>query len=487
MGKILNKNKIEEMHNIALRILEKVGVIFESDRAIKTFSKHGAKVDGNRVFIPSNLVEETYKAIPKSVQFNSEELAGGIQNATALGSVPAILDDETGKIRRANIHDVVKICKLIQTNPLYKSTHNSIEFPDGNDSKNVLLGQASLWLRFSDKSNFASGFRAFATPNSNKSAYQEQRDLVQFIRRFHGGKDHINLSQSYCPTSPLLFDSEVLENLFASIDEDVPVCISPSTSTGVSGPVRLMDITLMDIALAVAGLVLCQLERAGMSVNVYSASCMADLRSMQPSVSSAESTYIICMTYEYFEHFDIPSGVGINISDSAKVDYQAGFETAFSTLTPLLATNVSNFDAYTGNMAAWFAGSFEKMILDEDTINMYNRFLRGVDTTIKPDFFEEIEEGVNQKSFMLCSSIEDYRNEHYMTTMFQKFGSSESLPREKVDIKYKAREEIHRRLENYVEPEKTLEQKKMLQEYLPTAYKFDFQIDLQPLIMLQIP
>ena len=61
---ILTKTQIEKVHQTSLRILEEIGLDFGYPPALEVLKKGGAKVDGQRVFFPPQLVENQIKKAP---------------------------------------------------------------------------------------------------------------------------------------------------------------------------------------------------------------------------------------------------------------------------------------------------------------------------------------------------------------------------------------------------------------------------------------
>ena len=79
----LTQADIELIHENSLRILEEVGVVMQYAPALEVFRKHGAKVDGETVYIPRALVEKSIDSAPseftlyardpkRNVVFNTE-------------------------------------------------------------------------------------------------------------------------------------------------------------------------------------------------------------------------------------------------------------------------------------------------------------------------------------------------------------------------------------------------------------------------------
>ncbi|MFC1877577.1 trimethylamine methyltransferase family protein, partial [Thermodesulfobacteriota bacterium] len=62
---LLNKETIESIYEKATDILATVGVEFDLDTALEMFKKHGAKVEGKKVFISPSLLKTALDSLPR--------------------------------------------------------------------------------------------------------------------------------------------------------------------------------------------------------------------------------------------------------------------------------------------------------------------------------------------------------------------------------------------------------------------------------------
>ena len=60
-----------KIHEAALTILEKVGVVFHSRDAVDIFQHHGIKTDGNYVFIGSHAVQKALDSAPSEFRLQA--------------------------------------------------------------------------------------------------------------------------------------------------------------------------------------------------------------------------------------------------------------------------------------------------------------------------------------------------------------------------------------------------------------------------------
>ena len=88
----LNNEEIKEMHNASLRILERTGVVVHLPEVVEMLKEAGCQVsDGNRVRIPSHLVEEAIQNTPQTVSIYNRK-----------GELALLLEDNKSFWRSAN-------------------------------------------------------------------------------------------------------------------------------------------------------------------------------------------------------------------------------------------------------------------------------------------------------------------------------------------------------------------------------------------------
>lgn len=66
--KFMSPNDIQMIHEYTLKVLGEIGIIFESERALEVFKQHGARVDGETVYISEQLLHEALKTAPSEFE-----------------------------------------------------------------------------------------------------------------------------------------------------------------------------------------------------------------------------------------------------------------------------------------------------------------------------------------------------------------------------------------------------------------------------------
>ena len=467
---LLNRETIESIYEKATDILATIGVEFEIDSAPELFKKNGARVEGKRVFISPSLLKTALDSLPKvkyTPTHNKRLVA-----ASPFSNAPMIIDDITGKIRRGNIRDAVKMYQLAETCDLYESINPGVSEPEGNDSEDQYIGQIAMMLKYSDKfPNIC--FRATKSNTKNSDVYNSAKRAIQLIKEIKGDDSTPVMGQGICPNAPLSYDEESLINLTVLVEEEQDITIFPCTLSFMTGPESLLGIVVHDIAICLAGVVYIQLLKPGTGVSFSNFSTMSDMRTMQPVYGSPESLHVQIMFYEVCLHFEMNCVLCGCLSDGTRNDYQAGFESCFTTLAPYYMTRVEEIWCYPGMMAGFAGASFNKMILDEELIINCNRILEDLNLAFDPMLKEKLIESLETKSFLTIGSPAIYRKEQRVSPIFDKKGIEiERTSSSEIPVDFNISKEIEKRCSAYILPDRNKAQIKQLQKYLPTQCKY---------------
>lgn len=468
MLKLLDKSAVEDLMDLCVEILETVGVKFQHDRALDLFRKAGASVEGVTVKIPHDLLERSLKLMPPAVyQPGERRVAAGAM----FGNVPIVYDEEKKIFRQVTVDDAIKVYQLVETSDLYESSNPSAVDPIGLTGEDLYVTQIAFYLKYSKK-YLANGLRSISKNAKNGNVYESARQGFRLVRDFYETYDEPVVDQTVCPMPPLGYDRESLDNLFATLDEEQNLGICPCSLTGLTGPSSLYELVAHDAAMALAGVVLAQLVRPGVSVGLSDSSGATNMRTMQPTYGSVEATLIQCMFFEFCTYYNISCSLCGTLCDSPVPDYAAGVETMLSTFLPYYYSDIDNIWCNPGDVSGWRCGSFEKAILDEETMRNINRAFRPLTASVEKNFMERLAQAKEQGNFLTGRTPREYRRDHYLSTIFSKHGVPQADSSKDADVSYVIHREIESRLQQYRLPERTPEQKKLLNKYLPTEYRY---------------
>lgn len=457
---MLNKNEIQNIYQMAVDVMEKSGIVFESEKALSIFRDHGVNVEGNRVYITQKQTEEYLDLMPK---FEYESNAyKSIKAASPFLNSPMLYDEQSKKYARPKIKDVINAHIMSETSDFYEYANPGLIDPIDLKSEDNYLSQIALMLKFTAKP-INIGIRASLTSAKNGDVYASAKNAIQMVKQFYDTWEEPVLYQGVCPMSPLSYDRECMDNLNALVEEKQGVVLFPCTVSYMTGPETLKGIIVHDLALSLAGIVYVQLLSPGLEVALSEFSTMADIRSLQPSYGSPEYAHVQVMFYEVCRYLNINCSICGTTGDGKAVNYQSGAESMLSALLPFTLTELNEIWCYPGSMASFAGASFSKMVLDEETMRYLNKSLNKkyeLDQEI-PDKLEATKE---ENSFMMIGDMERYQEDHYLTDIFNKTSIAQENS-EYIDLKIK--EELDKRIAKYKLPELTKEQLKIIRPYLP--------------------
>lgn len=372
----LTEGELEKIHSTSMEIIEQKGVVLHNDKARKVFANSGAKVDGETVYIPRELVDETVARVPRKFILharnpNNNVVIGGNYSVLAPGyGAPWILDFEGGK-----------------RSPTYEDYINFTKLAGASDYLDVLGGVLVEPNDLPEASRHARMFYAGANYSDKPlmgSALGEKKaqEVIKMASILHGSDKTIDdrpiVISVINTTSPLKYDDRMLQALMTHARYNQPVIIASLIMAGSTGPVTVAGALTLQNVEVLTGIVLSQLVSPGTPVVYGSASTIVDMATGDLAVGSPEYAKFVGATAQLGRFYGIPCRGGGAITDSLIVDGQAGYESMMSFIFSI----VSGMDFVlhsAGLLKNYMAMSYEKFVLDEEILDMVGRFQQGLE------------------------------------------------------------------------------------------------------------
>ena len=178
------------------------------------------------------------------------------------------------------------------------------------------------------------------------------------------------------------------------------------------------------------------------------------------------------MVYELCLALGLYCSLSVTNSDAVAVDYQMGSEAAVTTLLPFLLTDIPEVWTYPGIMAGYSCASFDKMILDEDTVRNLEHALTQKMTVPTDQPEKELTEAFQYKNFLLLGNVSDYETDHYLPQIMDHRGVVKANAEKQHYLKEQIEKTIRERIESYTAPYRTEDQKKLINDLLPSSERF---------------
>jgi trimethylamine---corrinoid protein Co-methyltransferase len=373
---ILSKEDIQQIHDTAMKLLANVGVQFPYEPALAAFQKHGAKVDGKRVYLAEDQVMGALASVPKQFTIHARNpehdvVVGSGRPVLAPGyGAPFLVDAApsnggvVGK-RAPTIDDYVNLVKIAHALPNQDMSGHLIVEPAAASPEVQML---YAHMVHSDK--------AFIGSTVGKAGVQHTMDMARIL--FGADLDDkavcINLINSL---TPLGYSAEMLEALVAFAEVGQPLILAALAMAGSTAPITLAGTLATQTAELLAGIVLTQLINPGTPAVFGSTSTNIDMKSGALAIGSPELSQMILAHAQLARFYGLPSRSGGALTDASYPDAQAGFESMMSLLTTFNAG--VDFMLHAGGiLSSYLAFSYEKFILDDEMCGMVRRLHQGI-------------------------------------------------------------------------------------------------------------
>lgn len=381
--KVLELNDLERIHEESVKILEETGILFQHKEAKEIFKKHGAKIEGDIVYISKDLIDKALSTIPRSFYWygTKEEnkiLMGEGQERTHISpnnGCVFIQDLDNGK-RNGTIKDLDNVYKLCHHYSIVDIIGAVPVHPYDLEEKHKHLKITQSLLKNTD--------RPLIGVTWSKEEMERIFEMVELVSGKEGYLDtHATMGVSINPLSPLKFDDRGCETIIEFAKRNQPVFILPCAMSGVSAPISLMGTAVLINSEMLAGLALVQLTNPGCPCLYSPASTPANMRKASYITGSPEANIInIACIQLAKEIYHIPTRSMAGLTDAKVVDCQAGYET-MQNLFQLMCAKTDLINECLGVMDSIMTLSYEKFILDVEMMSRILRFMEGMDTSEK--------------------------------------------------------------------------------------------------------
>ncbi len=405
---LLSEHDLSQIHLTAMRLLDRVGVAFPQPAALQTFLQHGARVDGNRVFLTEAEVMDAIKSVPAEFTIRARNPSRNVtighgKSVFAPGyGAPFLVDAELGK-RAATLDDYHNLARLSHALPNQDVSGYLLVDPEGVPAAHLQMLYAHMI--HSDKPFIGSTAGARGAQQTLEMAH------ILFGGDLDGAPFTISLINSL---TPLGYSTEMLDVLVEYARARQPVLIAALAMSGSTGPVTLAGTLAMQTAELLAGIVLAQWISPGTPVVFGSTSSNIDMRSGALCIGSPELSQLIAAHAQLARYYGLPSRSGGALTDASYPDAQAGFESMMGLLTAV-NSGVDFILHSAGILSSFLAFSFEKFVLDDEMCGMVRRLHTGFSVSPESLAYDVVEQVGPGGNFLMA----DHTLEHCRTEFWQ--------------------------------------------------------------------
>jgi trimethylamine--corrinoid protein Co-methyltransferase len=365
---------LEELHLAALEILRRTGVDVLVEEARHLFQDAGAKLDGYRVRIPSDLIEWALQRAPSRIVLcdrhgNPSIYLEDTKAYYGTGSdTPNIIDLNTEERRPTVKADVAAVAKICDCLP-------NIDFVMSMGIACDINGAISDLHHFEAMVNNTKKPLICTSWNLDNC-----RDIVTMAEEVAGSPGALRQNPFMVmysePVSPLQLAKEPTQKILHMAEKGLPVICGTGKVGGSTCPVTLAGALAQGNAEALACLLLAQLKREGAPVIFGGERLHMDMSTTLCSYGAPEFIMSVAANAEMASYYRLPSWSYAGCSDSKSFDQQAAFECTMMSFLSALSGGNLNHDV--GYLDAGLTASFEMIIASDEFISMIKRVLGGI-------------------------------------------------------------------------------------------------------------
>jgi trimethylamine--corrinoid protein Co-methyltransferase len=464
---ILSKESLDAIHYATLEVLEKTGVIVESDKALRILEEAGCTVDYKKhiALIPPYVVEEALKKKPKkNVTIHARNRKNDFKQdgrniafcTDGCGSYT--LNPKTGTRRASTKKDVSTGARIADCLDVFGEYWPIVTAQDVPAHVRV-LHDLDAALNNTEKHV---EFETTMTP-------EEARFQIEIAASVVGGKEELRkrpiISSCHCTIAPLRHAKGPTEAAIEFAKAGVPVYFLPMPQAGATAPVTLAGSTVIANAESLSGLVIIQMVAPGAQMTYSSEASNFDMKALRWCAGSPECGLLTAVSCELAKYYEMPSSAAGFTTDAKVPGAQACYEKTVTGTLPVFV----GYDIVggLGLLDACTVFAPEQLIIDAEIAKMLLRLARGFevnDETLALDLIHKVGSGGHYLAEK--HTLEYLEKEHFMSEI------SDRDP-------YEAWKKAGSKTVVKAAGEKA---KKILEEHMPTPLEKDVQKEIEEII-----
>ena len=365
---VLTYEEVEAIHQATLRILGEVGIVLGQGEAREMLTGSGARVRGDRVLLPPDLVERSTTQCPHQVSCRGRggrtvTLGDGSMHWHNLGGARDVYDPRTGRRSPAVLQHVRDSARLLDA--LDNATTVTPFFtPQGVPGPLMSLAMYRHTLPNTTKPVHGPGVQTAA----------EVRLAVRMAAVIGPPAEVLTLSVS--PISPLTFPDGLVGAILDSARLGIPFAPLPCPTAGATAPMSLAGAVAQQNAEVLASVVLAQLAKPGLPITYCGRLAMMEPRTGASVWGGVELGLASAATVQVAHRYGLPVNVYGFSTNSHTLEIQSGYERALNAIVPAL-TGADELSGI-GEMAAGIAGSYAQTVCDDEIAASVHRLRRGI-------------------------------------------------------------------------------------------------------------
>jgi len=385
---LIDDNAIQRVHDASMHILGKLGIAFYDEEARAIMAAHGARVDGDMVYMDEALVMEYVAKAPAEFTqlarnpLNSVILGGQRSVFAPVYGPPFVADMDRGR-REATLVDFENFVKLAYLSPYIHHSGGTVVEPNDLPVPTRHLDMIYSHIKYSDK--------AFMGSVTDPANAQDSVDMAELVFGRQKMQEQPALLSLINVSSPRRYDDRMLGCLKVYAKARQAMIITPFLMAGAMSPASIAGTLALQNAEALAGIVLVQMISPGAPVVYGSFMTNLDLQSGATVFGSPESQLTLLAVAQMALRYNLPFRSGGTFTSAKIPDAQSGYESVQVMMPAILAQ--TNFVLHAaGWLESGLAAGYEKFVIDCELLGMAHKWARGIDFSDEGFAMDALEE-----------------------------------------------------------------------------------------------
>jgi trimethylamine--corrinoid protein Co-methyltransferase len=451
-AKILSSDEIREVDKGTSEILWNVGVSIASEKACQLLESAGARVDHKAgvARIPEDLVRKSVSsARERVVELFDRDGASSIRlegkrtyNISGFDATYT-LDSETGERRPSTKHDVEEFARLADALPNMHVVGTQAIPQDVPARSAELHAVEAILSNTSKHCHFSLSDAGIA------------RAVFEMIRHACGRRDLSSkppITSMASPTSPLRWEKNAIETLIETVTAGVPLHIISQPIAGITAPITLAGVLLLQNVETLAGLVVAQLLRPGTPVIYGFVPTVLDMREANAAIASPEGAIMRIASAQIAKHYGLPCLSAGPDTDAHVHDEQTAWEKAITGLSIYIGG--ADLMLNPGMFSSGLIVSYEQLVIDNEILGYIDRVVRGMRVTSDTLVLDLVRKVGHGGQFLKeAHTLKEFKNEYWIPDISSRAAFGRWTHKGGQDIVKSARQRARKLLSEHHPPE----------------------------------
>ena len=385
---VVNAEGVEQIHDLAMRIVERIGVDFRDAESLDIWKKTDAEIQGERVRVSRDTLMSLVDQAPSEYVHHARNpertvTVGGRSMVVSPSYGPPYIYDLEGKRRTATLEDLHNLQKL---NHMASSVHiagGPVVEPMDIPVPHRHLYMAYSGLKYSDKPIVG-----------NVTARERAEDTIEMCKIVFGEDFATN---NCCTTSlinansPLVWDATMLDALKVYAANNHAVMCSPFSMAAASTPASNVGTMAVVTAEALMAIAFAQLVRPGAPMLFGVPAMTVALNSGAPVHGSPDSAIVQFLAGQMARRYGIPHRAIANCATSKSADMQAAYDSMWG-LFPSFLAGAQWITMAGGMMEGTLGVGYAKTVIDFEQLDAFYHFCQGCRFDDLDEIFETVKD-----------------------------------------------------------------------------------------------